>query len=115
VKNLPTTQVDEDAFEMIWHSHYHDGPLTGLAHMHDRLCWFSYDHKTGKYDITPPRGFKKLKAIARKQWFEICVGKHCSYPPGKVFSSRKGQWFWRELANLYYGKRHFKARPKKQQ
>lgn len=100
--------------DFVWHSDYYDGPINGIARHKGRLHWFERDFDTSDFVLTPLVGMTKLKTVLRWRWFEVCVGKHCSYPEGKVFTSRKGQWFWRELANLYYRKRVFKAPKKKE-
>jgi hypothetical protein len=107
--NTFATRAKPEDMNYVWHSDFHDGPLNGLARHDGRLCWFEYDFQADEFILTPLGGAAKIKAIARWRWFEICVGTHCSYPSGNVFTSRRGQWFWRELANLYYGKRVFKA------
>jgi hypothetical protein len=104
-----TIRVSPDTIEYVWHSGYYDGPITGLARFNDDIYWFEYDYQARNYALSPLRGLKKLRILARWKWFEICVGKHCSYPEGPAFTARRGQWFWRELANLYYRKRVFKA------
>jgi len=98
--------------DYVWCSDYHDHPRSGLARHQGLLCWFDYRDDTNDFELKPLARLEKLRAIAQWRWFEICVGKHWSKPEGPTFQSRRGQWFWRRLANLYYGKEVFLPRRK---
>lgn len=99
---IPSSDIDH-----VWHSKYHDGPLSGLCRQDGQLCWFENDHASDEYELTPLKGLAKLRAVASWRWFEFCVGTHCSYPRGKTAMQRRGRWFWRRLGNLYYGRKIF--------
>lgn len=48
---------------------------------------------------------EKMRWLFKKRLFEICIGKHWTYPDrkqGVCFKIKKPRWFWKIVFKLYY-------------
>lgn len=110
---------------IVFHSGYYDGPLSGLCRFNGELCEFELHaeeyigdedefERVRMFDIKPLGGFKKCRRIFGKWLFEICVGRHCSYPNrsrGEFFYWKYPRWFWEIVFNVYYKRWPFRKMP----
>jgi hypothetical protein len=105
---VPYTDVD-----WVWISNHYDIHLTGLARHDGELMRFKTPQFYWAARRTRPimvRLFRlspveKLRAHLNKWAFEVCVGRHWTYPyrqQGKSFRYRRPQWFGKFLYDLYY-------------
>lgn len=88
---------------VIWVANHWDIHLTGLM-MHDgRLARFETDEETRMVNVFHLSLLERLQWLVRKRLFEVCVGRHWTYP-GRAngVRFRRGGWFKRALFRLYY-------------
>ena len=98
--------------DFVFVSHHYDYHLAGLCRVNGKLCEFVTDYPDNKEEEKDPicevyelSWFRKVKALASKKLFEICVGYHWTYPNralGARFYYRKPKWLFKLLYKLYY-------------
>ena len=106
-------QIPYDKMNFVWYDAHYDVHLSGLCKVNNRLYRFKVGTDYGwsetldkyvepimhVYELTNK---EKLIWLCRKWLFEICIGKHCSYPFKRKYGSRKPKWFWQIVFDLYY-------------
>lgn len=95
--------------QWVWVTDYYDVPLRGLCRYHGRRCRFEVADEDGEtYRVISLTRLERCRWMARKWLFELCVGRHWSYPArvqGVRFQWRRPQWLWRYVLRAYYGQR----------
>lgn len=97
---------------LVWVSHYHDGPLSGLCRANGHLMRFERAEDASRYRVFSLSTRQKVKWLLHKAMFEACVGKHWSYPNranGEMFHLRRPAWIHKLLISAYYKLRSFNA------
>ena len=102
-------RVPYEDMRFVWVSDHCDVHLAGLCRVDGKLVRFE--------TVGLDRGQElecmlyPLTASERRQWlvaknlFEICVGRHWTYLPGKrpgPWRLKRPYWFWRWVMNAYY-------------
>jgi hypothetical protein len=99
--------------QWVWVDGHWDVHLTGLCRHDGKLCRFEVEwDKVGDhseittYTIYALSPLEKLRWLWRKKKFEICVGRHWTYPDledGVRFRKRKPRWLGALLWAWHYG------------
>jgi hypothetical protein len=107
------SQVQHESMHRVWISDYWDGHLSGLCRHNGELCRFEIEcdedgdcPKNATYTIYTLSPLEKLRWLWRKKKFEICVGRHWTYPDrknGVQFRRRKPRWLDALLWAWQYG------------
>lgn len=92
----------------VWVSSYYDVPLDGLCRWDGALCSFEIidvEAEPPLYRVAVLTWLERVRWLARKWLFELCVGRHWSYPQreqGVRYHLRSPAWFWRAVNRAYY-------------
>lgn len=111
-------QLPYDRVDFVWVKSHYDIHLEGLCKYNGELhrfkvgSDFGYDEGVEDYilpimNIYKLNRIEKFKWLCRKKLFEICVGKHFTYPyrkNGVRFYTKSPKWFWSKVFKLYYWK-----------
>jgi len=96
----------EDAKDKwVWIANHYDLHLSGLLRFGGELCRFETHYHRCEVSVYRLTQAEKLKWLARKKLFELCVGYHWSYPErkhGARFCGRRPEWLHKMLFRLYY-------------
>ena len=97
--------IGYDSADWLWVSNHHDVHLTGLLLFDGQLCRFETDYESELVSVYALDLKQKAGWIFRKKLFELCVGRHLSYPArlqGAEFCWRYPRWLHKQLFELYY-------------
>jgi len=111
-------QLPYDKVDFIWVKSHYDVHLEGLCRVNNKIhrfkiaSEFGYDEDLDDYVLPIMNVYKlskvdKIKWLFRKWLFEVCVGKHFTYPDrknGVRFYTKSPKWFWNKVFRLYYWK-----------
>jgi hypothetical protein len=99
--------------QWVWISDHWDRHLSGLCRHDSELCRFEIEcdqdgdySESTTYTIYALSPLEKLHWLWRKKKFEICVGRHWTYPDrknGVQFRKRKPRWLGALLWAWQYG------------
>ena len=110
-------RIKYEHINFVWVSDHYDIHLSGLCRMNGQLMRFEIPKNSKwcggpwhipRFHIYKLNPIEKLCLLLKKRLFEICIGKHWTYPDRKqgVRSKiRKPLWFWRLVFKLYYLRR----------
>lgn len=91
-----------------WVSSHYDVHLEGLCRVNGELMYFKtekshlcYPWRNLRCHVFPLRGIDKLAWRIRQRLFEVCVGRHWSYPYRKT-KTCKIYPLGRHIGSLYY-------------
>jgi hypothetical protein len=106
--------VPYEAMQWVWISDHWDCHMSGLCCHNRRLRWFEAEYDDDgeyrdntKYSIYSLSLLEKLRRLWHKKKFEICVGRHWTYPDrnnGVMFQRKKIKWLGAILWAWQYGK-----------
>ena len=95
--------------EMVWVSLYWDGPREGLCRVGGELLRFAtcprYVGRKPWLWLFRLSWHERLRWLAMKALFELCVGRHWTYPDranGAVYRERRPKWLHRLAFSCYY-------------
>lgn len=94
-----------EAVKFIWVSNHYDLHLSGICNDNGELRRFETNYDTGEVSLFALTMREKVKWKMRQLAFELCVGKHCTYPDrknGARFYYRRPKWFWKLIFRAYY-------------
>jgi len=100
--------IPYDKMQFIWVTDFFDLPTKGLCKLNNELHVFeiiNWEDDNPCYSVFKLSFFEKVKWLLRKKCFELCIGKHWTYPNrknGVRFYTGKPKWFWKLMFNLYY-------------
>lgn len=107
ITGVPKTEMD-----FIWVSGHWDVHLSGLCRYQGNICRFKCDNPDpndddiARYSIYSLSMMEKIHWLYRKKKFEICVGRHWTYPDrknGTHFTRYKTRWLGALLWAWQYG------------
>lgn len=117
---MKLTTLHSDEVDFIWYWSHYDVHLEGLCKYDGNLCRFEHvrfvweEDEDGDleivdnlYDIFSLTLKDKIKLKLRQWKFELCVGKHCSYPHrenGVRYKSKRPIWLHKILLWWQYGR-----------
>lgn len=109
----PDFRIPYRHVNFLWVSNHYDVHLEGLCLVRGKIMRFEMPRDRFREEMPRLHVFKlgfleKLHWLAKKKAFEICVGKHWTYPDrkhGVHFHIRKPEWLSRLLLNVYYKRR----------
>ena len=77
-----------DGPRLLWHSDYHDGPVSGMLELDGEQCWFLFvdslgddDERTRIFNVYRLTQEQLADEIERMAYFRERVGTHCDYKP----------------------------------
>ncbi len=96
---LSYTDVD-----FVWVSNHYDIHLNGICRLNGEICRFDTDYDTMVVSVFNLSLLEKIKWLSRKKLFELCVGKHWTYPQrgDGVYYKSKTSWFLQFIEKIYY-------------
>jgi hypothetical protein len=97
----------------VWVSSHWDRHLEGLCRYGKELAHFKWDRTTGLYQISRLTARERLRWLLRKWSFEVCVGRHWTYPHRERHRSRRStsrlgrlsSWLYYRIAKALRGQR----------
>lgn len=111
-RSKPDFRVPYTKVNFFWISNHYDIHLSGLCKMNGELMWFitpkvpAWNERYPKVHLFKLTRREKIRLLARKWWFEFCIGKHWTAPnfrkPPKPF--KHFRWFHQMMYNFYYRK-----------
>lgn len=104
--SLKTAEVPYDQVEWVWISNHYDIHLDGLCRFEGELSRF----ETWESDSDNPvcrifrlSALQKVSWLLQKKLFEICIGRHWTYPDRKQGARfHMGGWSGKALFTAYY-------------
>ena len=114
----PTYRIPYDRMDWLWISNHWDAHLEGLCRVQGRIMRFVMPPTWEGHEELPHMHvfrlalWEKIRWLARKRFFEICVGEHWTYPQrrnGHKFHLKRPKWFWQAVFKFYY----FCVRPRR--
>ena len=105
MNSRPAFRVPSEHLELVWHWNYYDYPLDGLCRINGTLMRFKRHYGARKYRVYQLTPAQKFRVLLHKTLFELCVGKHCSYPDrmnGVRFSAKNPAWLYERLFAFFY-------------
>jgi len=102
VRSVPYKSVD-----FIWVCSHYDLHLNGICNDDGELREFKTDYDTGIVSLYSLTMRQKIKWKLNQWMFELCVGKHWTYPDrGNCvqFYYKWPQWFWKLVFRAYYSR-----------
>jgi hypothetical protein len=97
--------VDYSSVDFVWISDHYDIHLAGLCKDNGELKRFETDFETTDVYLFPLTLKEKIRWKARQKLFELCVGKHWTYPnrrTGLDVVLQYPRWLSEFLFRLYY-------------
>lgn len=96
--------------DFTWISSHYDVHLRGLCKSDGKLCWFDTDKGVldvdeGTCAIFKLSWYEKILYRFKQKMFELCVGKHWTYPcrkDGTIFYYKKPVILHKILMAIYY-------------
>lgn len=100
--------IPYEQMNFVWETDRYDFPLSGLCRLNNKLCRFkilNWEKETPDYKVYNLSFPEKLYWLWKKKVFEICIGRHCTYPDkedGIHFYYKKPKWIWKIIFNIYF-------------
>ena len=102
------SKVEYKNMNFVWVSKHYDFHLEGLCKFNNKLCKFKLSDNWDNIDLNTVIFYniyyldllEKLEWLIRKKLFEICIGKHWTYPR-EDFTVNK-HFYSKTLFKLYY-------------
>lgn len=97
--------IPYEDMKFVWIASFWDGPIEGLCKFDGQVMHFREAGANGTYRVSPLTPIRKARWLLRKFLFELCVGKHYSYPHrtnGVHFHWRRPIRLHKALFSAYY-------------
>ena len=106
---LRPLRIPYEAMKFEWVCSHYDVHLEGTCRVNGELMRFRtvYNGRPGqsiKCTVFPLSSMDKFCWKFHQKAFELCVGRHCTYPQAEKvwFHLKRPEWFWGAVKSLYY-------------